>query len=232
MPQSVLKLIDRSTVVPVLTISDPQTAVPLAEALSRAGLSVVEVTLRTESALDVAEAMIRALPNLIVGIGTVVTVDQLKAGCDCGARFAVSPGLTPTLAEAAQALEIPYLPGVQTVSEVMRAQEFGFDALKLFPAELAGGVKLLRQFAALFPTVRFFPTGGINERNLRNYLQEPNVFSAGGSWLAPADLIDASDWRAIEKLASNAAQICQQSRTAGSNITVENNSQNLRFKEP
>ncbi len=209
MPQSVLKLIDHRTVVPVLTISEPQKAVPLAEALSRAGLSIVEVTLRTESALEAAEAMIRALPNLIVGVGTVATADQLKASCDCGARFAVSPGLTPALAEAAEALGIPYLPGVQTASEVMRAREFGFDALKLFPAELAGGVKLLRQFAALFPTVSFFPTGGINQKNLRNYLQEPNVFSAGGSWLAPANLIDASDWSAIEKLASNALQVCQ-----------------------
>ena len=116
----------------------------------------------------------------------------------------------PLAAEASQALGIPYLPGVQTVSEVMRAQEFGFDALKLFPAELAGGVKKLRQFAELFPTVRFFPTGGINQKNLRNYLQEPNVFSAGGSWLAPANLIDASDWSAIEKLASNAVRVCQQ----------------------
>ena len=209
MPQSVLKLIDRSTVVPVLTINDPQTAVPLAEALSRAGLSVVEVTLRTESAVDAAEAIIRALPNLIVGIGTVVTADQLKAGCDCGARFAVSPGLTPALAEAAQELGIPYLPGVQTVSEVMRAQEFAFDALKLFPAELAGGVKKLRQFAELFPTVSFFPTGGISEENLRNYLQEPNVFSAGGSWLAPTELIDASDWPEIEERASRAVEICE-----------------------
>ncbi len=210
MPQSVLKLIDRSTVVPVLTISDPRKAVPLAEALSRAGLTLVEVTLRTESALEAAATIIRALPNLVVGVGTVTTVDQLKASRDCGARFAVSPGLTPALAEAAEALAIPYLPGVQTVSDVMGAREFGFDALKLFPAELAGGVKLLRQYAALFPTIRFCPTGGINQKNLRNYLREPNVFSVGGSWLAPLDLIDASDWSAIEKLAHNAVRICQQ----------------------
>ena len=210
MPQSVLKLIDRRSVVPVLTVSDPQKAVPVAEALARAGLTLVEVTLRTELALKAAEVIIRALPNLVVGVGTVTTVDQLKASCDCGARFAVSPGLTPALAEAAERLAIPYLPGVQTVSEVLQAREFGFDALKLFPAELAGGVQLLKQYAALFPTISFCPTGGISQKNLRNYLREPNVFSVGGSWLAPANLIDASDWSSIEKLASRAVQICQE----------------------
>ena len=137
MPQSVLKLIDRRSVVPVLTVSEPLKAVLTAEALARAGMKLVEVTLRTESALEVAEAIIRALPILIVGVGTVATTDQLKASWDCGARFAVSPGLTPGLAEAAEALAMPYLPGVQTVTEVLQAREFGFEALKLFPAELS-----------------------------------------------------------------------------------------------
>ena len=210
MPQSVLKLIDRRSVVPVLTVSDPRKAVLVAEALARAGMKLVEVTLRTESALEATEAIIRALPNLIVGVGTVATADQLKASYDCGARFAVSPGLTPGLADAAEALAMPYLPGVQTVSEVLQAREFGFDALKLFPAELAGGIPLLKQYAALFPTISFCPTGGISEKDLRNYLQEPNVFSVGGSWLAPANLIDASDWSSIERLARHAVQICQQ----------------------
>jgi 2-dehydro-3-deoxyphosphogluconate aldolase/(4S)-4-hydroxy-2-oxoglutarate aldolase len=194
----------RSRVIPVLAVRDVEAAVPLAEALAGAGVALLEVTLRTENALKVIEAMARAVPEAIVGAGTLTRPEHFRAAADVGARFAVSPGLTPRLAEAALEAGLPYLPGTATASEVIAAREHGFYELKFFPADLIGGIAGLKHMQPLFPDVRFCPTGGVNEGNVAEFLRLPNVFAAGGGWLAPPKLIEAGDWAAIGRLAAAA----------------------------
>jgi 2-dehydro-3-deoxyphosphogluconate aldolase/(4S)-4-hydroxy-2-oxoglutarate aldolase len=184
-------------IVPVLTIDRVEDAVPLAHALVAGGVKVLEVTFRTEAASAAAKAIIAEVPDAIVGIGTVLNGDDLRRARDLGARFAVSPGATPELLDAAAAGDLPLLPGVATASDVMQAQARGFNLLKFFPAEQAGGIAMLRALAGPFPDTRFCPTGGVNAANVAAWLAEPNVVAAGGSWLCPASDIKAANWEVI-----------------------------------
>ncbi len=195
-------------VVPVLTIRRTADAVPLARALLAGGLSVLEVTLRTEAALAAIRSIRAEVPGVIVGAGTLTRPADFAAVEAAGARFAVSPGCTPELAEAAGAHpEITYLPGVATASEVMVAGVAGFECLKFFPAEAAGGIAALKALAGPFPEVRFCPTGGIGAGNAADYLALPNVVAVGGSWPAPEAAIQAGDWPQITRLAAAARRL-------------------------
>ncbi len=194
-----------SPVLPVVVIEDSAHAVPLASALCEGGLTVIEITLRTDAALEAIRQIRQALPQLQVGVGTLTHARQLPAILDAGACFAVSPGFSSELAAATRAAGLPWLPGVQTPSEVMQALNAGFDCLKLFPASLTQ----LDTLAGPFPTVGFCPTGGINDSNLQQYLQRPTVLCCGGSWLVPPALQAAQDWNAIRILASRAVELAR-----------------------
>ena len=198
--KSVPDIIPTGSIIPVCTIDNPDRAAPLARTLQDCGIHFIEITLRTEGAFTAAENVINECPDMKVGIGTVTAVEQLHRAKETGAQFCVSPGMTERLVDTAGRLKMPYLPGVCTVSEVMAAREMGLGYLKFFPAESAGGIGTLRVFHELFPGTRFCPTGGLNENNAGDYLQLDNVFCIGGSWLAPAELVEAADWRGIEKI--------------------------------
>lgn len=195
--KSIKDIIPAGSIIPVCTIDNPDRAVPLARTLQDCSIHVIEITLRTEGAFTAAENVINECPGMHVGIGTVTSVEQLHRAKETGAQFCVSPGMTERLVNTAGQLEMPYLPGVSTVSEVMTAREMGLRYLKFFPAEFAGGVRTLRMFRELFPDTRFCPTGGLNETNAADYLHQDNVFCIGGSWLAVRDRIDAGDWTGI-----------------------------------
>ena len=208
-PQSpeIAVLLARAPVVPVLTVEDPANAVPLARALVAGGLAVLEVTLRTAKALEVARAIMTEVEGAVVGIGTVLTPAAMRAARRARARFAVSPGSTPGLLAAAAEEGLPYLPGAATASEVMALVERGYATFKFFPAESAGGTPALRALAAPFSQVRFCPTGGIDAAKAPAYLALPNVLAVGGSWVAPADRVAAGDWARITALAREAAAL-------------------------
>ena len=192
-------------VIPVLTIIDAAQAVPLARALTAGGLRVLEITLRTPVALPSVEAIRKAVPEAIVGVGTLARPVDFAAAGKAGAQFGVSAGLTPELAAAARGSRFPLMPGVMTPTEVLMAQQAGFDLLKFFPAEPAGGVGMLRALGAPFPNVLFCPTGGITRETAGGYLELQNVLCVGGSWLAPSDMLTSGNWSAIEALARDAA---------------------------
>lgn len=191
-------------IIPVLTLHEPAMAVPLARALVAGGLRVLEVTLRTPSALACAEAIATKVPEAIVGFGTLVRSEQFVQARDAGARFLVSPALTDRLAEAAKATGLPYLPAIATVSEALAAWEHGFRELKFFPAMLNGGAPALKGMAPLLPDVRFCPTGGLTAANVHEILSLPNVFAMGGTWLTPADAIKDRRWDDVERLTREA----------------------------
>jgi len=194
---SLMRIVTTSPVIPVITIARASDAVPLAHALLKGGIATIEIALRTPAAAEAARAVIAEVPQMSVGIGTVLTPQSLGEARAMGARYALSPGATPELLEAAAAGDFPFIPGVATASEVMAAVTRGFSVLKFFPAENAGGIAALRALAGPFPSTRFCPTGGINERNFRTWLAEPNVVAVGGSWLAPSADIAAGRWDAI-----------------------------------
>jgi len=194
-------------VIPVLTVTDLNAAVPLARALAAGGLRVLEVTMRTPVALAAIEAMRRAVPEAIVGVGTLTRPVDFAGAGRAGAQFGVTPGLTPELAAAARGARFPLLPGVMTPTELIGARALGYDVLKLFPAQQAGGIAMLKALGAPFPDVLFCPTGGITRASAADFLALPNVVCIGGSWLAPAELMAAGDWAAIEALARDAAAL-------------------------
>jgi 2-dehydro-3-deoxyphosphogluconate aldolase / (4S)-4-hydroxy-2-oxoglutarate aldolase len=198
-------------VVPVLTVDKLEHAAPLAKALVAGGLKVLEITLRTAVALDVIEAMRVAVPQAIVGAGTLVRPEDFKRAAGVGAQFAVTPGLTPQLAEAAASVDYPLLPGIVTPSEILQALQFGYDTLKFFPAQQAGGVPMLQAFAGPFATVAFCPTGGITRASAPSFLKLGNVRCVGGSWVAPGALVARGDWAGIEALARDAAGLSHHS---------------------
>jgi 2-dehydro-3-deoxyphosphogluconate aldolase/(4S)-4-hydroxy-2-oxoglutarate aldolase len=202
---ALLSILRMGPVVPVLIVEDVATAVPLAKALVAGGVRVLEVTLRTPAALDVIRAVANQVPDAVVGVGTVRRPEQLAAAAEAGARFAVSPGATRALVEAAQASPVPWLPGIATPSEGMQLAEHGFSVLKLFPAEAVGGAKLIASLASPLPDLQFCPTGGIDRVKAEDYLKLKNVVCVGGSWLAPADVVAAGDWKRIEELAHQAS---------------------------
>jgi 2-dehydro-3-deoxyphosphogluconate aldolase/(4S)-4-hydroxy-2-oxoglutarate aldolase len=190
-------LLRRARVVPVLTVEDDQDAVPLAKALFDGGLWMLEITLRTRGALAALRRIAKALPDAVVGVGTVTRPEELAAAAEAGARFAVSPGLTPTLSAAGHRSSLPYLPAAATASEIMSAREAGFNVLKFFPAKAAGGTKALRAYAPVFPDVAFCPTGLLTQEDFRDYLALDNVLAVGGTWMMPKAAITARDWGAI-----------------------------------
>jgi 2-dehydro-3-deoxyphosphogluconate aldolase / (4S)-4-hydroxy-2-oxoglutarate aldolase len=191
----------QAPVVPVLSIERLEDAVPLARALVAGGLKVLEVTLRSDIALAAIRAMVREVPDAIVGAGTVLNATHFHAVIDTGAQFAISPGATPALLKAGANASIPLLPGVATSSEIMQGLAAGYSRFKFFPAEAAGGIAMLKSFAGPFADVRFCPTGGIDANCAPNYLKLPNVVTVGGSWMATPALIKAQDWAAITLLA-------------------------------
>jgi len=195
-------ILARSPVIPVIVVDRIEQAVPLAEALVEGGLPVLEVTLRSEIAMQAVREIARAVDGAIVGVGTLTRPAQFAEALDAGAEFAVSPGLTDELAAAGRDAGLPFLPGVFTPSEVMYAQQQGFHALKLFPAQQAGGIGMLKALAGPLPAVRFCPTGGIGAGNFADFLELPNVACVGGSWVCPAEAIESHDWRRIAGLAS------------------------------
>ncbi len=187
-------------VIPVLALPAVETAVKVARALGAGGIRVLEVTLRTDAALDIIREL-AAEPELTIGAGTVTTPEQLDQAARAGARFAVSPGATEHLLAAGRDAAIPLLPGVSTASELMTAVDTGYHCLKFFPAEASGGTAALKALAGPFPEVRFCPTGGVGAGNYRDYLALPNVVCVGGSWLVPPEALAAEDWSAITRLA-------------------------------
>ncbi|MBT1091705.1 bifunctional 4-hydroxy-2-oxoglutarate aldolase/2-dehydro-3-deoxy-phosphogluconate aldolase [Streptomyces sp. Tu102] len=198
-------VLDLAPVVPVVVIDDPSDAVPLARALVAGGLPAIEVTLRTPAALEAIAAVADAVPDAVVGAGTVITPEQVKLAVTAGARFLVSPGWTDLLLEAMRASGVPYLPGVSTTSEVVALLERGVREMKFFPAEAAGGTAYLKSLNGPLPQARFCPTGGIGPATAPDYLALPNVGCVGGSWMLPADAVAARDWGRVEALAREAA---------------------------
>jgi len=194
-------------VVPVMVIENVADAVPLARALVRGGLPVLEITLRTEKAMDCIRAIIAEVEGAIVGSGTVLTPEQLRDSHKLGCRFAVSPGATGRLLGAAEDYDIAFLPGAVTASEAMALLECGYAIQKIFPAEPAGGAAYLAALASPLPQIRFCPTGGITPGNAGAYLKLSNVITIGGSWMAPKHLVASKDWAAIEALAMEAARL-------------------------
>jgi len=197
----------RAPVIPVLTIDRVETAVPLARALVKGGLPVLEITLRTEAALQALELIAREVPDAVVGAGTVLNARQVEQVQRAGARFGVSPGCTDELAAAVSAARLPFLPGVQTVSEAMRLADRGFSLLKFFPADTAGGVGWLKAASAPLAGLRFCPTGGIGAETAPTYLALANVACVGGSWVAPKDAVAGGDWGRVERLAAAASYL-------------------------
>jgi 2-dehydro-3-deoxyphosphogluconate aldolase / (4S)-4-hydroxy-2-oxoglutarate aldolase len=199
----------RAPVIPVLTIDREVDAVPLGRALCAGGLTVLEVTLRTPAALAAISAMRKALPEAIVGAGTLTVPEDFARVATAGAQFAVTPGLTEELAVAGRHAGFPLLPGIATASELIAARAAGYSALKFFPAEPAGGTAMLAAFAPVFPDVLFCPTGGITRESAPRYLLLKNVACVGGSWVAPAAAVQAGDWASIEALARDAAGLAR-----------------------
>jgi len=187
-------------VIPVIAIERLADAVPLARALVAGGVRVLEVTLRTEVAMEAAKAIMAEVPEAIVGIGTILNADDLSRAQALGVHFGISPGATPELLRAAAASTLPFAPGIATASELMQALAHGFDMVKFFPAEQAGGIKALRALAGPFADARFCPTGGIGEANAAQWLSEPNVVAVGGSWLCPAAEIRSGNWAGISAI--------------------------------
>lgn len=199
-----LDLVTYGPVIPVIVLQRVQDAVPLAEALVAGGVRVLEVTMRTPVALQCIEAIAKAVPDAIVGAGTIRSAADAKAAKDAGSLFGVSPGYTPEVGRACRDVGLPLLPGVATSSEVMTAQADGLQFLKFFPASQAGGIPMLKALAGPFPDVVFCPTGGISLKTAPDFLSLSNVKVCGGSWLTPADAVEAGDWARIAELAREA----------------------------
>jgi 2-dehydro-3-deoxyphosphogluconate aldolase / (4S)-4-hydroxy-2-oxoglutarate aldolase len=202
-----LELAAFGPVIPVIVIDDIDAAVPMARALVEGGVRVLEVTLRTSVALRCMEAIAKAVPEAIVGAGTVRSLADARSAKDAGCVFAVSPGYTSAIGLACQNIGLPLLPGVATASEIMQANADGFRFLKFFPASAAGGIPMLKALAGPFPDVMFCPTGGITAETAPQFLALPNVKVCGGSWLTPADVVAAKDWHRITALARAAGAL-------------------------
>ena len=206
-PFTALQVMQDAPVIPVIVLNDVAHAVPMARALVAGGIRMLEVTLRTSQALACIEAIAKEVPEAIVGAGTVRNASDAKAAANAGAKFAVSPGYTPSVGQACRDVGLSLLPGVATGSEIMMAQEDGYTELKFFPAMQAGGSAMLKAWGGPFFDVRFCPTGGVTAQNASEFLSLPNVACVGGSWLAPAEALANGDWARIEKLAREACQL-------------------------
>lgn len=194
----------RSPIIPVITINSVDAMLHLAEALIKGGIDIFEITLRTPVALEATKAVRAAFPGALCGVGTVLNAATLTQSQEAGAQFAISPGLTPSLADAAKTASIPLIPGVNSASTIMQALEYNFNYLKLFPASVVGGIAALKAYGAVFSSVHFCPTGGVNASNANDYLALKNVDTVGGSWIVPTTLIE-------EKAFDQITQLCQTS---------------------
>jgi len=202
-----LQVMQDAPVIPVIVLHDVRHAVALARALVAGGIRMLEVTLRTPQALACLEAIAREVPEAVAGAGTVRSAADVQASLNAGARFAVSPGYTHTVGQACRDAGLPLLPGVATGSEIMAAQEDGYNELKFFPAMQAGGPAMLKAWGGPFIDVRFCPTGGVTQANAAEFLALSNVACVGGSWLTPADALAAGDWARITALARDASTL-------------------------
>ncbi len=196
-----LEVLHAGPVIPVMVIKQVEHAVPLAQALCKGGIRVLEITLRTEVAVEAIRRISREVPEAIVGAGTVTSPQDLDEVTEAGAVFAISPGLTPSLLAAAVQGPIALIPGISTVSEMMFGMEMGYTDFKFFPAEAAGGVPMLKSIGGPFPQITFCPTGGVSPANYHEYLALNNVACVGGSWLAPLDAVEQEDWQKVTALA-------------------------------
>jgi len=206
------QIMTASPIIPVIAIDDAHKAVDLAHALIDGGINVLEITLRTPAALDAIRLIINAVPEAIVGAGTVLSTDDLLAVKDLGATFAISPGSTESLLSEAQKQAFPLLPGVATASEIMLGLNLGYSHFKLFPAMSAGGITALKSFSGPFQTAQFCPTGGVNESNFLNFLELDNVLCIGGSWIAPSSLTNAGKFAEITQLTTSALALYNSSK--------------------
>ena len=211
---SIVDMLGKAGIVPVIVIEDEAQAVPLARALVRGGLPVLEVTFRTKAAAGAIAAIRREVPEAIVGAGTLLTVEQLQAAKKAGAAFGVAPGFDPAIVEEAKAAMLPFCPGIATASELSQALTAGCEMVKFFPAEAAGGVKMIKNLlgAFRFTGVRFMPTGGVKPDNVADYLAVPEIVCCGGTWLVPKDALAAGDFAKIETLAAEAAALVRKIR--------------------
>ncbi|GAA7336389.1 bifunctional 4-hydroxy-2-oxoglutarate aldolase/2-dehydro-3-deoxy-phosphogluconate aldolase [Helicobacter pylori] len=204
MQDKIIEVLQISPIVPVVVIENIKDAVPLAQSLIEGGIPIIEVTLRSSCALEAIELIAKNVPKMRVGAGTILNPTQLEQAQNRGAEFLISPGLTIKLLEHAKKKDMPLIPGVSSSSEVMQALELGYNALKFFPAEYCGGVKLLNAFNGPFKGVKFCPTGGISADNMHSYLNLENVLCVGGSWLTPKDLIQNKEWDKITEICKRA----------------------------
>ncbi|WQZ45370.1 bifunctional 4-hydroxy-2-oxoglutarate aldolase/2-dehydro-3-deoxy-phosphogluconate aldolase [Helicobacter pylori] len=200
MQDKTIEVLQISPIVPVVVIEDIKDAVPLVQSLVEGGIQIIEVTLRSSCALEAIELIAKNVPKMRVGAGTILNPTQLEQAQNRGAEFLISPGLTIKLLEYAKKKDMPLIPGVSSSSEVMQALELGYSALKFFPAEYCGGVKLLNAFNGPFKGVKFCPTGGISADNMHSYLNLENVLCVGGSWLTPKNLIQNKEWDKITEI--------------------------------
>ncbi len=200
MQDKIIEVLQISPIIPVVVIEDIKDAVPLAQSLIEGGIQIIEVTLRSGCALEAIELIAKNVPKMRVGAGTILNPTQLEQAQNRGAEFLISPGLTIKLLEHAKKKDMPLIPGVSSSSEVMQALELGYSALKFFPAEYCGGVKLLNAFNGPFKGVKFCPTGGISADNMHSYLNLENVLCVGGSWLTPKNLIQNKEWDKITEI--------------------------------
>ncbi|GAA6799715.1 bifunctional 4-hydroxy-2-oxoglutarate aldolase/2-dehydro-3-deoxy-phosphogluconate aldolase [Helicobacter pylori] len=200
MQDKIIEVLQISPIIPVVVIENIKDAVPLAQSLIEGGIHIIEVTLRSSCALEAIELIAKNVPKMCVGVGTILNPTQLEQAQNRGAEFLISPGLTIKLLEYAKKKDMPLIPGVSSGSEVMQALELGYNALKFFPAEYCGGVKLLNAFNGPFKGVKFCPTGGISTDNMRSYLNLENVLCVGGSWLTPKNLIQNKEWDKITEI--------------------------------
>ncbi|GHR12527.1 ketohydroxyglutarate aldolase [Helicobacter pylori] len=200
MQDKIIEILQISPIVPVVVIEDIKDAVPLVQSLVEGGIQIIEVTLRSSCALEAIELIAKNVPKMRVGAGTILNPTQLEQAQNRGAEFLISPGLTIKLLEHAKKKDMPLIPGVSSSSEVMQALELGYNALKFFPAEYCGGVKLLNAFNGPFKGVKFCPTGGISADNMHSYLNLENVLCVGGSWLTPKNLIQNKEWDKITEI--------------------------------
>ncbi|WQV24815.1 bifunctional 4-hydroxy-2-oxoglutarate aldolase/2-dehydro-3-deoxy-phosphogluconate aldolase [Helicobacter pylori] len=204
MQDKIIEILQISPIVPVVVVENIKDAVPLAQSLIEGGIPIIEVTLRSSCALEAIELIAKNVPKMRVGAGTILNLTQLEQAQNRGAEFLISPGLTIKLLEHAKKKDMPLIPGVSSSSEVMQALELGYNALKFFPAEYCGGVKLLNAFNGPFKGVKFCPTGGVSVDNMRSYLALENVLCVGGSWLTPKDLIQNKEWDKITEICKRA----------------------------
>jgi len=211
MANDINQVLESNPVVPLVQADDPAVATKTSRALAAGGLTVVEVVLRTDRALDCLRAVVNEVPESIAGAGTVLNAKQAEAAFDAGAQFIVSPGLDEGVVAVAKEHDAPVYPGIVTPGELQRAFNLGLETVKFFPASIAGGVPALKALSSVFRMMRFMPTGGVSADNLADYLAVPAVLACGGSWLTPASAIEAEDYDQVTTLAQEALQIAARS---------------------